>query len=111
MVSGLDCCAGNVCVCVIVYVRVCVCQTYSSWPALKWTPAPVQHECGITVGILRFVLCKRTTALTHMAGLSVAVEPGSEIIRGRTNVDDPAVPDRLVLFDPWRLKCFRFVFV
>lgn len=50
------------------------------------------------------MLCKRTTALTHMAGLSVAVEPGSEITRGRTNVDDPAVPDRLVLCDPWRLK-------
>lgn len=44
-----------------------------------------------------------------MAGLSVAVQPGSEIIRGRTNVDDPAVPDRLVLCDPWRLKRFRSV--
>lgn len=50
------------------------------------------------------MLCKRTTALTHMTGPSVAVEPGSEIIRGRTNVDDPAVPDRLVLCDPWWLK-------
>lgn len=67
---------------------------------------PVQHECGIPVSILR--LCKRTTALTHMAGPSVAVEPGSEIIRGRTNVDDPAVPDRLVLCDPWWLKTFSF---
>lgn len=46
-----------------------------------------------------------------MAGPSVAVEPGSEIIRGRTNVDDPAVPDRLVFCDPWRLKRFRFVLV
>ena len=45
-----------------------------------------------------------------MAGPSVAVEPGSEIIRGRTNVDDPAVPDRLVLCDPWWLKRFRSVF-
>ena len=36
-----------------------------------------------------------------MAGPSVAVEPGSEIIRGRTNVDDPAVPDRLVLCETW----------
>ncbi len=53
------------------------------------------------------MLCKRTTALTHMAGPSVAVEPGGEIIRGRTNVDDPAVPDRLVLCDPWWLKRFR----
>lgn len=46
-----------------------------------------------------------------MAGPSVAVEPGSEIIRGRTNVDDPAVPDRLVLYDLWRLKHFHSVFV
>lgn len=50
----------------------------------------------------------QTTALTHMARPSVAVEPGSEIIRGRTNVDDPAVPDRLVFCDPWRLKRFSF---
>lgn len=58
------------------------------------------------------MLCKRTTALTHTTGPSVAVEPGSEIIRGRTNVDDPAVPDRLVLCDPWWLKkkiCSVFV--
>lgn len=76
-------------------------------PLLNEPLVPVQHECGITVSILRPVLCKRTTALTHMAGPSVAEGPGGEIIRGRTNVDDPAVPDRLVLCDPWWLKRFR----
>lgn len=45
----------------------------------------------------RLVLCKRTTARTCVSGPSVAVEPGSEI-RGRTNVDAPAVPDRLNAF-------------
>lgn len=55
------------------------------------------------------MLCKRTTARTCMSGPSVAVEPGSEI-RGRTNVDAPAVPDRLVLRDPWRLNAFFFFF-
>lgn len=102
MVSGLNCCLA-VCftlymwVCFCMWVCVCarVCRTYS-WPALHWTPVPVQHECGITVSILRLVLCKRTTALTHTTGPSVDVEPGSEIIRGRAKVDDLAVPDRLV---------------
>ncbi len=60
------------------------------------------------VSIVRLVLCKRTTARTLTAGPCVAVEPGSEIIRGRTNVDDPAVPDRLVLCHPWWLKPFSF---
>lgn len=93
-----------------------VCRCVSARPSphdllLNEPPVPVQHECGITVSILRPVLCKRTTALTQVAGPSVAIEPGSKIIRGRTNVDDPAVPDRLVLCDPWWLKRFRSVFV
>lgn len=56
----------------------------------------------------RLVLCKRTT--TCVSGPSVAVEPGSEI-RGRTNVDAPAVTDRLVLRDPWRLNAFFFFLI
>lgn len=51
---------------VFVYVsmRVRVCQTYSSRPSLlnEPPPVPVQHECGITVRILRPVLCNSTAA-------------------------------------------------
>lgn len=47
--------------------------------------------------MFRLVLCKRTTALTGMAGPRVAVEPDDEITRGCADVDNPAVPDGLVL--------------
>lgn len=48
--------------------------------------------------------------LALIAGPHVALEPDSEAIVGRTNVDDSAVPDRLVLCDPWWLKCLLLFF-
>lgn len=95
-------------------VCVCVCARTSHGlvshdPHL--TPTPEQHECGFLVGVLRLWLCNRTTALRDMAGSGVAVEPGSEIKRGHANVEDPAVPDRFVLCNLWRLKLFFFLSV